>query len=156
PGPQDIALLQKVASVATMSHAPFLSAASPKFFGVDSFTKLPGLNDLKSMFEGPQYAKWRSFRDSDDSRSVGLTAPRFLLRLPYGQDTVPVKSFNYQEEVKGDHGAYLWGNTAFALATRLTDSFAKFRWCPNIIGPQSGGSVDDLPLHQYEAMGEIQ
>jgi len=156
PGPQDIALLQKVASVATMAHAPFLSAASPKFFGVDSFTKLPGLNDLKSMFEGPQYAKWRSFRDSDDSRSVGLTAPRFLLRLPYGQDTVPVKSFNYQEEVKGDHGAYLWGNTAFALATRLTDSFAKFRWCPNIIGPQSGGSVDDLPLHQYEAMGEIQ
>jgi len=156
PGPQDIALLQKVASVATMAHAPFLTAASPKFFGVDSFTKLPALNDLKSMFEGPQYAKWRGFRDSDDARSVGLTAPRFLLRLPYGQDTVPVKSFNYQEEVKGDHSAYLWGNTAFTLASRLTDSFAKYRWCPNIIGPQSGGSVDDLPLHQYEAMGEIQ
>ncbi len=154
-GPQDIALLQKVASVATMAHAPFLASASPKFFGVDSFTKLPGLNDLKSLFEGPQYAKWRSFRDSDDSRSVGLTQPRFLLRLPYGPETSPVKAFDYQETVKGDHNAYLWGSTAFALASRITDSFAKFRWCPNIIGPQNGGTVEDLPLHQYESMGEI-
>ncbi len=156
PGPQDIALLGKLASVATMTHAPFLSSASSKFFGVDSYTKLPALNDLKSMFEGPQYAKWRSFRESDDARSVGLCAPRFLLRLPYGQDTVPVKAFNYNEEVKGNHNAYLWGNTAFALASRLADSFGKYRWCPNIIGPQSGGSVEDLPLHQYESMGEIE
>jgi type VI secretion system protein ImpC len=156
PGPQDIALLGKLASVATMAHAPFLSSASSKFFGIDSYTKLPALNDLKSMFEGPQYAKWRSFRESDDARSVGLCAPRFLLRLPYGQDTVPVKAFNYQEEVKGNHGSYLWGNTAFALASRLADSFAKYRWCPNIIGPQSGGAVEDLPLHQYESMGEIE
>ena len=156
PGPQDIALLGKVASVATMTHAPFLSSASPKFFGIDSYTKLPGLNDLKAMFEGPQYAKWRSFRDSDDARSVGLCAPRFLLRLPYGSDTVPVKSFNYEEDVKGNHKSYLWGNTAFALASRIADSFAKYRWCPNIIGPQSGGSVEDLPLHQYQSMGEIE
>jgi type VI secretion system protein ImpC len=156
PGPQDIALLGKLASVATMAHAPFLSAASSKFFGIDSYTKLPALNDLKSMFEGPQYAKWRGFRESDDARSVGLCAPRFLLRLPYGQDTVPVKAFNYTEEVKGNHDAYLWGNTAFALASRLADSFAKYRWCPNIIGPQSGGAVEDLPLHQYESMGEIE
>jgi type VI secretion system protein ImpC len=156
PGPQDIALLGKMASVATMTHAPFLSAASPKFFGVDSYTKLPGLNDLKSMFEGPQYAKWRSFRESDDARSVGLTAPRFLLRLPYGPDTVAVKSFNHEEDVKGQHDAYLWGNTAFALASRLADSFGKYRWCPNIIGPQSGGSVEDLPLHQYQSMGEVE
>ncbi len=155
-GPQDIALLQKVASVATMAHAPFISAASPKFFGVDSYTKLPALNDLKSHFEGPQYTKWRSFRESDDARSVALCAPRFLLRLPYGGDTVPVKAFNYEESVKGNHGAYLWGNTAFALASRIADSFAKFRWCPNIIGPQSGGSVENLPLHQYQSMGEIE
>jgi len=155
-GAQDITLLQKIASVATMAHAPFLSAASNKFFGIDSFTKLPGLNDLKSLFDGPQYTKWRSFRESDDARSVGLTAPRFLLRLPYGTDTVPVKAFAFEEDVKGNHDAYCWGNTAFALASRLADSFAKYRWCPNIIGPQSGGSVEDLPLHQYEAMGEIQ
>lgn len=156
PGPQDIALLGKIASVSTMAHAPFLSSVSPKFFGVDSFTKLPGLNDLKSLFEGPQYAKWRSFRESDDARSVGLCAPRFLLRLPYGPDTNAVKSFNYEEQVKGEHKSYLWGNTAFALATRLTDSFAKYRWAPNIIGPQSGGTVEDLPLHQYQSMGEIE
>jgi type VI secretion system protein ImpC len=155
-GAQDVALLQKVASVATMAHAPFLSAAAPKFFGIDSYTKLPGLNDLKALFEGPQYTKWRSFRESDDARSVGLTAPRFLLRLPYGADTVPVKAFAFEEDVKGVHGAYTWGNTAFALAARLADSFAKYRWAPNIIGPQSGGTVEDLPLHQYEAMGEIQ
>jgi type VI secretion system protein ImpC len=155
-GAQDVALLQKVAAVATMAHAPFLSAAAPKFFGIDSYTKLPGLNDLKALFEGPQYAKWRSFRESDDARSVGLTAPRFLLRLPYGADTVPVKAFAFEEDVKGVHSAYTWGNTAFALAARLADSFAKYRWAPNIIGPQSGGTVEDLPLHQYEAMGEIQ
>lgn len=151
-----MALLQKVAAVATMAHAPFLSAAAPKFFGIDSYTKLPGLNDLKALFEGPQYAKWRSFRESDDARSVGLTAPRFLLRLPYGADTVPVKAFAFEEDVKGVHSAYTWGNTAFALAARLADSFAKYRWAPNIIGPQSGGTVEDLPLHQNEAMGEIQ
>jgi len=156
PGPQDIALLGKIASVSTVAHAPFLSSVSPKFFGVDSFTKLPGLNALKSLFEGPQYAKWRSFRESDDARSVGLCAPRFLLRLPYGPDTNAVKSFNYEEQVKGEHKSYLWGNTAFALASRLTDSFAKYRWAPNIIGPQSGGSVEDLPLHQYQSMGEIE
>ncbi len=156
PGPQDVALLGKVASVATMSHAPFIAAAGPKFFGLDSFTGLPNLKDLESVFEGPQYAKWQSFRESEDARYVGLTCPRFLLRLPYGGETVPVKAFNYEEKVEGQHDAYLWGNTAFAFATRLCDSFAKFRWCPNIIGPQSGGAVEDLPLHQYEAMGEIQ
>jgi type VI secretion system protein ImpC len=155
PGPQDIALLQKVASVATMAHAPFIAAAAPSFFGVDSFEALPNLNDIQSIMEGPQYAKWNSFRASEDSRSVGLTCPRFLLRLPYGQETVPVKAFNYQENVSGNHNAYLWGNTCFAFATRLSESFAKFRWCPNIIGPQSGGSVNDLPLHQFQSMGEI-
>ncbi|HBP23657.1 MAG TPA: type VI secretion system contractile sheath large subunit [Planctomycetes bacterium] len=156
PGPQDVALLGKVASTAAMSHCPFISGVSPKFFGLESYTDLPNLKDLESVFEGPQYAKWQSFRESEDARYVGLTAPRFLLRLPYGNETVPVKAFNYEESVQGDHDGYLWGNTAFAFATRLTDSFAKFRWCPNIIGPQSGGAVEDLPLHQYEAMGEIQ
>ena len=155
-GAQDMALLQKVASVASMAHAPFITSASHKFFGIGSYTKLSGLNDLKALFEGPQYAKWRSFRDSDDARSVGMTAPRFLLRLPYGADNIPVKAFAFEEDVTGQHDSYLWGNTAFALSSRLADSFAKYRWCPNIIGPQSGGSVEDLPLHQYEAMGEIQ
>jgi type VI secretion system protein ImpC len=125
-------------------------------FGAESYLELPKMKDLQSLFEGPQYARWHSFRESEDSRYVGLCAPRFLLRLPYGPDTVPVKSFNFKEDVVGQHDGYLWGYTAIAMATRIADSFAKYRWCPNIIGPQAGGAVENLPLHQYEAMGEIQ
>ncbi len=156
PGPQDIMLLQKCASVATMSHAPFIAAAGPQFFGLKDYLNLPNLKDLKALFEGPQYTKYNAFRETEDSRYVGLVMPRFLLRLPYGANTVPVKEFNYEENVIGQHESYLWGNAAYAMATRLADSFAKYRWCPNIIGPQAGGSVENLPLHQYEAMGEIQ
>ena len=156
PGPQDIKLLQYVASVASMAHAPFIAAAGPSMFGVEDFNGLPQLKDLKSIFEGPQYTKWQAFRESEDSRYVSLTVPRFLLRLPYGPDTQPVKAFNYQEDVSANHGDYLWGNAAFTFASRLTDSFAKFRWCANIIGPKGGGAVEDLPLHQYEAMGAVQ
>ena len=155
-GPQDLALLQKCAAVATMAHAPFIAAAQKNFFGSEDLTALPNLKDIKSIMEGPQYTKWQSFRESEDSRSVGLTLPRFLLRLPYGKETNPIKAFDYEENVYDTHERYLWGNTSFAFATRLTDSFAKFRWCPNIIGPQAGGAVEDLPLHQFESMGDIQ
>ena len=154
--PQDMKLLQYAAGVATMAHAPFITAVSPKFFGIEDFNALPRLKDLKSIFEGPQYIKWQSFRETEDARYVALTLPRFLLRLPYGPDTQPVKSFNYQEDVSAGHGHYLWGNSAFAFASRLTDSFAKYRWCANIIGPAGGGAVEDLPLHQFEAMGAVQ
>ena len=156
PGPQDMKLLQYVAGVSSMSHAPFIAAASPDFFGINSFEELPGLKDLRSIFEGPQYAKWQSFRTSEDSRYVGLTLPKFLLRLPYGPETVPAKTFNYQENVSDGDKDFCWGNTAFAFASRLTDSFAKYRWCANIIGPLGGGAVEDLPLYQYESMGAIQ
>jgi type VI secretion system protein ImpC len=156
PGPQDIALMQSCASIATMAHAPFIAAAAPQFFGLSDYLTLPNMKDLKAVFEGPQYTKWQSFRDSEDARYVGLCMPRFLLRLPFGSNTVPVKAFNYEEDLVGHHERYLWGNAAFALATRVADSFAKYRWCPNIIGPQAGGTVENLPLHQYEAMGEIQ
>ena len=156
PGPQDIKLLQHVASVASMAHAPFIAAAGPEFFGLEDFNGLPNVKDLKSTFEGPQYIKWNSFRESEDSRYVSLTLPRFLLRLPYGPDTKPVKTFNYEEDVSASHEDYLWGNTAFAFATRITDSFAKYRWCTNIIGPLGGGAVEDLPIHQFESMGAIQ
>jgi type VI secretion system protein ImpC len=156
PGPQDIKLLRSLASVSAMSHAPFVAAAGPHFFGLDSFQELPNLKDLHSIFEGPQYTKWQSFRETEDARYVALTTPRFLLRLPYGQETQPVKAFNYEEDVSGTHENYLWGNTAFAFASRLTDSFAKYRWCSNIIGPMGGGSVEDLPLHQFKSMGAIQ
>jgi type VI secretion system protein ImpC len=155
-GPQDIKLLQHVASVSAMSHAPFIAAAGAQMFGLENFDALPGLKDLKAVFEAPQYTKWQSFRESEDARNVGLALPRFLLRLPYGPDSQPIKSFNYQEDVSASHSHYLWGNAAFALGSRITDSFAKYRWCANIIGPQGGGAVEDLPLHQYEAMGAVQ
>lgn len=156
PSAPDIKTLQYVASVACMSHAPFIAAAGPKFFGLESFTGLPDLKDLKDHFEGPQFAKWQSFREQEDARYVGLTVPRFLLRNPYDPEDNPVKTFVYKENVANSHEHYLWGNTAYTFASKLTDSFAKFRWCPNIIGPQSGGAVEDLPLHHFESMGEIE
>jgi type VI secretion system protein ImpC len=156
PGPQDVELLRKCAAVAAMAHAPFIANAGPEFFGEQNFLNMPHLKDLKSLFEGPQYARWHSFRDSEDSRYVGLCLPRFLLRLPYGERTIPVKAFNFHEDVVGHHERYLWGYASIALATRVADSFAKYRWSPNIIGPQSGGAVENLPLHQYDALGELQ
>ncbi|MGE6792059.1 MULTISPECIES: type VI secretion system contractile sheath large subunit [Pseudomonas] len=156
PSAPDVKTLQYVASVASMSHAPFIAAAGPKFFGLESYTGLPDLKDLKDHFEGPQFAKWQSFREQEDARYVGLTVPRFLLRNPYDPEDNPVKTFVYKENVANSHEHYLWGNTAYTFASKLTDSFAKFRWCPNIIGPQSGGAVEDLPLHHFESMGEIE
>lgn len=156
PGPADVALVQNIAAVATMSHAPFFASAGAQFFGGKDYSNLPNLKDLKSIFEGPQFAKWNAFRETEDARYVGLLLPRFLLRLPYGEKTNAVKSFNYEEQAVGNHDAYLWGNASYAMATRIADSFARYRWAPNIIGPTSGGTVDNLPLHQYEAMGEVQ
>jgi len=156
PGNQDIKLLQYSASVAAMSHAPLIAAAGPEFFGVDAFDQLPNLKDLASIFEGPQFTKWNSFRESEDARYVGLTLPHFLLRVPYSADTIPAKKFNYKEDVSGSNQEFLWGNAAFAFASRLTDSFADYRWCANVIGPQGGGTISDLPVYTYESMGELQ
>ena len=156
PSSPDIKLMQYVSSVACMAHAPFIASAGPQFFGLESFTGMPNLKDLKDHFGGPQFAKWQSFRESEDARYMALTVPRFLLRTPYDPLENPVKTFVYKETVANSHEHYLWGNTAYAFASRLADSFAKFRWCPNIIGPQSGGAVEDLSLHHFESMGEIE
>jgi type VI secretion system protein ImpC len=156
PGAQDVEMLRKIASIAAMSHCPVIANASPEFFGDTTYRSLPNLKDLKAIFEGPQYARWRGFRESEDARYVGLTMPRFMLRVPYGEKGIPVKSFNFEEDVVDHHERYLWGYASNALVTRITDSFAKFRWAPNIIGPAAGGTVEALPLHVYEAMGETQ
>jgi type VI secretion system protein ImpC len=155
--PQDIALLEKISNVAAAAHAPFLSAADPGLMGLESFTDLPNPRDLAKKFETPDYAKWKSFRESDDSRYVGLALPRVLMRLPYGPDTVPVETFNFKEDVDGtDHSKYLWGNAAYAMATRLTDSFAKYGWCATIRGVEGGGKVEGLPTHTFSTDdGEI-
>ncbi|CAM2806444.1 MULTISPECIES: type VI secretion system contractile sheath large subunit [Vibrio] len=156
PSTSDIKLMQYLGALGAMSHAPVISSVGPEFFGIESFEELPNIKDIKAIFESPQYTKWRALRESEDARYLGLTAPRFLLRVPYDAIDNPIKSFNYSENVSESHEHYLWGNTAFAFATRLTDSFAKYRWCPNIIGPQSGGTVEDLPVHVFESMGALQ
>ncbi len=155
-GPQDMALLRQCAAVAAVAHAPFIANASPRFFGSDTFLDLPRLKDLRAQFEGPQYARWSSFRESEDARNVALCLPRFLLRLPYEQGSIASKTFNFEEDVTGHHERYLWGHASVAFATCVANSFAKYRWCPNIIGPTSGGAVEQLPLHNYEAMGDLQ
>ena len=156
PGAQDVKLMRYAAAVGAMAHAVVIGSAAPEFFGIDRFEALPDLKDLQAIFEAPKYARWNSFRESEDSRYIGLTLPRFLLRLPYGSDTAPTQGFNFEEKTGNDTGNYLWGNAAFAFATRLNDSFARYRWTPNIIGPQSGGAVEELPLHHFEAMGQTE
>lgn len=156
PATPDIKLLTNVAAVSAMAHAPFISSAGHEFFSVDAFTELPNRNDIKDYFESAKFTKWRSLRESEDSRYLGLTMPRFLLRNPYDPEDNPIKSFVYKEEVDDDHEKFLWGNTAFLMAACITNSFAKYRWCPNIIGPQSGGAVEGLPIHLFESMGQQQ
>jgi type VI secretion system protein ImpC len=153
---QDMRLLQNLASVSAMSHAPFIGAVNAQMFGLDKFEALPNLKELNDLFEMPQYAKWRGFRESADAQYVGLVLPHFLLRPPYSADTIPAKTFNYKEEAAAGSENYLWGNAAFAFATRITDSFAESRMCANIIGPQGGGAVNDLPVYNFEAMGDLQ
>ena len=153
PNSQDMKLLQDMASVSAMSHAPFVTAAGPKFFGLDNFNGMPSLKDLESIFEGPQYVKWNGFRETDDSRNVALTVPRFMLRSPYGEDN-RVKAFDYQEGIGTNFEKLCWGNASYAFAANMSRSFAKYRWCPNIIGPQSGGEVLDLPVYKYKENGE--
>lgn len=149
--PQDLTLLEKISEVAAAAHAPFISAASPNLFNWDSFTELSGPRDLGKIFQSVEYAKWKSFRESEDSRYVALALPHILMRLPYGKANVPVDSFDFEEEVDGtDHGKYLWGNAAYALGTRMTDAFAKYHWCAAIRGVEGGGLVQGLPVHTFK------
>jgi type VI secretion system protein ImpC len=148
--PQDMALLEKISNVAAAAHAPFIAGASPKLFDMDHFTQLGVPRDLSKIFESAELIKWRSFRDSEDSRYVALVLPHILMRLPYGADTVPVEGLNFEEDVDGtDHAKYLWGNAAYAMASRITDAFAKYKWCAAIRGVEGGGLVEGLPAHTF-------
>ncbi|MGH8417175.1 MAG: type VI secretion system contractile sheath large subunit [Pseudomonas sp.] len=150
-GPQDIALLRNISKVAAAAHMPFIGAVGPAFFGKETMEEVAAIKDIANYFDRAEYIKWKSFRDSDDSRYIGLTMPRVLGRLPYGPDTVPVRSFNYVENVKGDdHHKYLWTNASFAFAANMVKSFIANGWCVQIRGPQSGGAVQDLPIHLYD------
>jgi type VI secretion system protein ImpC len=148
--PQDLALLEKISGVASAAHAPFLAAADPRLFGLDGFTMIGEIRDLAKVFDTVEYAKWKSFRDSEDSRYVGLCVPHVLGRLPYGPDTEPVEAFNFEENVDGtDHSKYLWANAAWSLGVRITDAFAKYGWTAAIRGVEGGGLVEGLPTHTF-------
>ena len=148
---QDMALVRQISQVAASAHAPFVGSAGPQFFGKESAEEWRKIPDLAAYMETTDFTKWNSFRESDDARYVGLTFPRFVLRLPYGADSSPAKGFNYEEGVKGeDHEKYLWGNAAFAFAANLSRAFTRDGWSIQIRGPQSGGKVEDLPVHLYD------
>ncbi|SEM44121.1 type VI secretion system protein ImpC [Pseudomonas sp. ok272] len=150
-GPQDIALLRNISKVSAAAHMPFIGAVGPAFFGKETMEEVAAIKDIGNYFDRAEYIKWKAFRDSDDSRYIGLTMPRVLGRLPYGPDTVPVRSFNYIESVKGpDHHKYLWTNASFAFAANMVKSFITNGWCVQIRGPQSGGAVTELPIHLYD------
>lgn len=135
PSSKDVWLLQRVASVSAISHAPFIASASASFFSIDSYSKFSKLRDIKSIFEQPSYAKWTSFRATPDARYIGLTLPSFLLRQPH---TVAIGPIEYRESARKNRVSMCWGNAAFAFASRLVDSFARYRWCLNITGKQDG------------------
>jgi type VI secretion system protein ImpC len=148
--PEDLELLEKVSQVAGAAHAPFLTAASSQLLNMESFTQLDQPRDIGKIFDTTEYAKWKSFRQSDDARYVGLCVPHVLMRLPYGRDTVPVDAFTYEEGVDGtDHSKYLWGNAAYAMGARLTNAFALYGWCAAIRGVEGGGLVEGLPAHTF-------
>jgi type VI secretion system protein ImpC len=155
--PEDFYLLEELSHVAAAAHAPLISAASPGLFGLESFSDIGKPRDLSKIFDTVEYAKWKSFRESEDSRYVGLVLPHVLARLPYGQDTVPVEEFNFEENVDGtSHQKYLWTNAAYAFGARLTDAFAKYGWLAAIRGVEGGGLVEGLPTHAFKTDdGEI-
>ena len=155
--PQDLSLLESISGVAAAAHAPFISAASAGMFGWDEFHEMTDVRDISKIFDRTEYAKWRSFRESEDSRYVGLTLPHVLGRVPYGAATKPTESFNFEEDVDGkDHKKYLWSNAAYAMGTRLTEAFSMHGWCVAIRGVEGGGLVDGLPTHTFETdEGEV-
>lgn len=149
-GPEDVEFLERMSQVAAAAHCPFISAASPELLNLEDFTQLDQPRDLAKIFDTTDYARWKGFRSSDDSRYVCLTMPRVLMRVPYGRDTKAVDDFNYEEAVEGvTHERYLWGNAAFALGARMTQAFAKYGWCAAIRGVEGGGLVDGLPVHTF-------
>ena len=149
--PEDIEFLEKMSQVAAAAHAPFFTAASSQLLSMDSFTQLGDPRDVGAIFENTAYGKWKSFRESEDSRYVALAMPHILMRLPYGKDTKPVDGFNYEEAVDGsDHSKYLWGNAAYALGARVTNAFSRYGWCASIRGVEGGGLVEGLPAHAFQ------
>ena len=148
--PPDVELLGEMSKVSAASHTPFIAGASPTVMQMDTWQELTNPRDLTKIFQTAEYAAWRSLRESEDSRYVGLCMPKFLGRLPYGAKTDPVDEFDFEEDTDGaDHRKYCWANSAYAMATNITRSYKLFGWCSRIRGVESGGSVEGLPTHTF-------
>lgn len=149
--PQDMLLLEKLSNVAAAAHAPFIAAAHPRMFDMDSFTQLGGPRDISKIFESTEMIKWRSFRDTEDSRYVALVMPRVLMRLPYGPDTLPVDGMNFVEKIDGtDNSQFCWGNASFILGQRIGYAFSLYKWPCAIRGVEGGGLVEGLPAYTFK------
>jgi type VI secretion system protein ImpC len=146
--PKDVGLLRNMSGICASAHAPFIAAASPDLFRMESWQELPNPQDLQQIVSSPAYASWQSLRESEDARYIGLTMPRVLARLPYGAETVPVKGFAFEEEVR-DHHDYVWMNAAFPFGVNINRSHKLFGWGTQIRGVESGGTVTNLPVHSF-------
>ena len=148
--PPDVELLGEMAKVCAAAHAPFIAAVAPTVMQMESWSELANPRDLTKIFQTPEYAAWKSLRESDDARYIGLAMPRFLARLPYGAKTDPVDEFNFEEDTAGaDSGKYTWANSAYAMAVNINRSFKLYGWCSRIRGIESGGAVEGLPVHAF-------
>ena len=148
--PPDVELLGEMAKIAAAAHAPFITGASPNLMQMESWQELANPRDLTKIFSTPEYAAWRSLRESDDSKYLGLCMPRFLARTPYGANTNPVEEFDFEEDTAGaDHNKYSWANAAYAMATNINRSYKLYGWGSRIRGIESGGAVENLPLHTF-------
>ena len=148
--PPDVEILSGMAQIASAAHAPFLAGAAPSTLNMDSWQQLGDPRDITKIFQTPEYAPWRSLRDSDDAKYLGLAMPRFLSRIPYGAKTSPVEEFDFEEDTEGaDHNKYVWSNSAFAMATNVTRAFKLYGWCARIRGAESGGMLEGLPCHTF-------
>jgi type VI secretion system protein ImpC len=148
--PPDVEILQGMAQIASSAHAPFIAGANPKLMNMDSWRELSDPRDLTKIFQTPDYAPWRSLRESEDSRYIGLAMPRYLSRIPYGAKTSPVEEFAFEEDTgNADHNKYCWSNAAYAMAVNINRSFKMYGWCTRIRGVESGGVVEGLPCHTF-------
>jgi type VI secretion system protein ImpC len=148
--PPDVELLNGMAQISAAAHAPFIAGAAPTVMQMDSWQELSNPRDLTKIFQTPEFASWRSLRESDDSRYIGLVMPRFLSRLPYGAKTDPVEAFDFEEDTEGaDHNKYTWSNSAYAMAVNINRAFKLYGWTTRIRGVESGGAVEGLPTHTF-------
>jgi type VI secretion system protein ImpC len=146
----DMEIMEGMSQIAAAAHAPFITAPSPNLLNMDSWQELSKPRDLSKIFQTADYARWNSFRQSEDSRYVGMCMPRFLGRMPYGEKTNPVEEFAFEEETEGaEHGKYLWCNAAYAMARNINRAFKNYGWCAAIRGAESGGMVENLPVHSF-------